>query len=714
MIGLMLPHPRLKIFPGHLERLAGNVHCLHDHFGRPSHGYGDSGQRETSLFGLVGAKAVAEPRIDADEIVTGFAGQVAHEEPNRLSHLRGRQPDALSLAHQFEQATRQGGKAVVEPLDRLTLFLQNRVRIKDDPEARKVDRDHVRWFREGACDWQGRGGLLDTAFGLDSIRCPYVVKGYGCSSHGLGGLIALPRAYFGTGRCRGQVTKLARKSPPTARIPLILESCSRFMAKKTKGGSGESNDSVARLLTTPDDQAKGKKWFARARELGEKRQFDYAIEYYVSGLEFWPDAVEEACKPLHGCAVARRQTGGKKPGFKDTMRRSMTDKDAKRAFLNSAWLFGHDPDNINYIEGIIKATSRLRADDAAKWAAGICLKALETVTKVNAKQFLALTDMLEEVGDRAAERGEAAFGVELFELGLGALNLWRRRLPNDRSVEKMLKNLSTKLTILKGRYKDGNSFRDSIAGKEEQDDLRDQKRYIQSDERVAELLAKAEETFKQNPDDGRTLKALIDLLCRREAKEGEQRAIDILLGEYERTDEYSRKQMADDIRMKQLGRSLREAVKSGDQEAIKEAHKASLRFDLAAFKERVERYPTDNRMKFEYAVRQFRAGRFDESIPMFQAARVDAKNRTACAMYLGRCFFRKQYYSQAISALQDELATYEFSDNDLAKTMNYWLARAQEASGDAPAARETYGKILQMDYNYKDVRGRLDTVEPTG
>ena len=111
------------------------------------------------------------------------------------------------------------------------------------------------------------------------------------------------------------------------------------MAKKA---NSDDADSTASLVTTPEDQSKAKKWFARARELGDKRQFDYAIEYYVNGLEFWPDAVEEACKPLHGCAVARKQTGGKKPGLKDTMRRSQSDKDAKKAFLNTAWLFGRE------------------------------------------------------------------------------------------------------------------------------------------------------------------------------------------------------------------------------------------------------------------------------------------------------------------------------------------------------------------------------------
>ena len=210
------------------------------------------------------------------------------------------------------------------------------------------------------------------------------------------------------------------------------------------------------------------------------------------------------------------------------------------------------------------------------------------------------------------------------------------------------------------------------------------------------------------------LNKLIDLLCRRENEEDEQKAIGILLAEYKRTEAYRRKHLADDIRMKQLTRKVRSAVKAGAEEAIKEHQLASLRFDLSVFKERVDQYPTDNRVKFEYARRLFQAGKYDEAIPLFQGARVDPKNRTACGMYMGRCFFKKGYFSQAISTLETELGAYEFSDDQVAKSMRYWLGRSQEASGNVEAARETYGKLLEMDYTYKDVRGRLDGLSAAG
>lgn len=482
------------------------------------------------------------------------------------------------------------------------------------------------------------------------------------------------------------------------------------MAKNKNGDSAATTDPNARLVTSAENKAKAAKWFERARELGDKRQFDYAIEYYVNGLEFWPDAVEEACKALHGCGVCRRQTGGKKPSLMETMKRSMTDKDPRRAFLNSLWLFARDPDNVGYVEGVTKSASRLRAEDSAKWAAGVFLKAIDSAPKVNPRHFQTLATLLEELGDRAAERNEAPFAVGAYQTGVDLFSLWRRRIPKDDKVENAMRNLSTKLTILKGKYEDGDSYRESIVESEEQIDLHDQQRSIQSDRRVDELIAKAEREYQQSPESPEALKGLVGLLCRRERDDQEVRAIGLLVDEYKRASNYRWKQLADDIRMKQLGRKARRLAKEGDREAIKEHRVARLRFELSVFKERIERYPTDNRIRFEYGVRNFQAGRFDEAIPLFQAARVDPKNRAVCGMYLGRCFFRKGYHAQAVSALQEAISQHEFTDDDLAKTMLYWLGRAQEEASELDEARKTYGKILQLDYNYSDVRAKLDSL----
>lgn len=479
------------------------------------------------------------------------------------------------------------------------------------------------------------------------------------------------------------------------------------MAKTKNEAAEETADDNARLVTTSEDITKANKWFLRARELGEKRQFDYAIEYYVNGLEFWPEAVEEACKPYHGCAVARRQTGGKKAGLKDTLKRSLNDKDAKKAYINALWLFGKDPENISYLEGILKNANRLHADDAAFWSAGVFLKALENTPKASVKQFHSLAKYTEEVSDRAAGRKEASFAVDILQIAVEAMTICRRRFPKDDSLDKIVKNISTKLTIIKGKYADGESFRDSIRDADKQHDLHDEQRSIQDSDRVDQLIAKAQRDYEENPTPI-AMQKVIDMLCKRERDEDESKAINLLMAEFKKSDQYRWKSLADDIRMKQLTRKRRVLEKGGDADALKQHRIAQLRFELNLFKERIDRYPTDNRLKFEYGVRNFMGGRFDEAIPLFQTARSDPKNRSACGLYLGRCFYRKGYHDQAIPTLEETINGYEIPDDELGKSMRYWLARTQEAAGKNDDARKTYGAILQLDYNYADVRPRLD------
>ena len=486
------------------------------------------------------------------------------------------------------------------------------------------------------------------------------------------------------------------------------------MAKKNIAVDPNDPEAAARFVTTDADKVKANKWFHRARELGEKNQFEYAIEYYVNGMEFWPDAVEEACKPLHGCAVARKQTGGKKPGFKDTMKRSMTDKDPKAGLINALWLFGHDPDNMGYMEGIAKAASRLRAEDTAFWALGLLRRAIDNTAKVSAKQFGGFTALGEDLGARAAVRGETAFAIQAYELTIEIVQLWRHRHPKDQAIDTRLRDVSTKLTITRGKYKDGDSFRESLDDQDAQSDLHDRQRSVQSDDRVDQLIADAERTYNENTEDDDKLKTLVDLLTRRERQADEIRAIGFLVNKFKESGAYRWKQIADDIRMKQLKRAVREAAKSGDEDARRKAAVDELRFGLNVFKDRVQRYPTDNRIKFEYASRLFQSRNIDEAIPLLQACRVDPKNRAACGMYLGRCFYKKGFHDQAVGTLSETIAEREIHDDDLGKTLLYWLGRAQEENKGAAEARKTYGKLLQIDYNYRDVKERLEGLPSDG
>ena len=106
------------------------------------------------------------------------------------------------------------------------------------------------------------------------------------------------------------------------------------MAKeKKKKKTADPAEAAARYVTTEVDKAKARKWFVRAQELTDNKNWDYAVQCYVDGLGFWPEAVDEGHQPLRLAASERKIRGGKKPSFTETMKFTMTGKDAKKAML---------------------------------------------------------------------------------------------------------------------------------------------------------------------------------------------------------------------------------------------------------------------------------------------------------------------------------------------------------------------------------------------
>jgi hypothetical protein len=64
------------------------------------------------------------------------------------------------------------------------------------------------------------------------------------------------------------------------------------------GGSSQPASAGGRWSTSPENQAKARKFFEHAKKSAETRNYDYAVQLYCDGLAFWPDAVEEGLKPL--------------------------------------------------------------------------------------------------------------------------------------------------------------------------------------------------------------------------------------------------------------------------------------------------------------------------------------------------------------------------------------------------------------------------------
>jgi tetratricopeptide (TPR) repeat protein len=461
------------------------------------------------------------------------------------------------------------------------------------------------------------------------------------------------------------------------------------------------------------DIERAHRWFQKGQELAAKNSFDYAIESYISGLAFWPEAVEEGHKPCRAAALFR---GPQKVSFTDSfIKLKTTGKDAKQAMLNAEMLLAKDPHNIAYMESLFKSAAKARFEQTVMWIGEILADAADREEKPSLDRFVTMRKVYEEMGDRN-ENTNPAMAIAAYDRAVRALSRMSSLKPQDMNISTDLRDVAGKLTILKGKYDTADSFRDSQHDSEAQRELHDKDRAFQSDERVEELIAAADKRLEEDPADRNRINELVNLLCRRENEKDEVRAIGILVKAYKASNDYRFKMRADDIRMAQLRREARMIAAGGDRQAVHQHLREQLRFELSAFKERTQQYPTDLRVRYQYGLRLFKAGRHDEAIPVLQEARNDPKIRSSCNLCIGRCFFEKGYHAQAIETFREAIRTHEPHDDDLGKDLNYRLGRAYEAAGQKDEALKIYGQIIQWDYNYRrgEIRKRIDDLKNQG
>lgn len=458
----------------------------------------------------------------------------------------------------------------------------------------------------------------------------------------------------------------------------------------------------------PGEIAKARECFRKAQDLASKKNYDYAIEWYINGLEYWPEAVEEGHNPCRAAALFR---GPKKVGFVDSMKYKTSGKDYKACMLNAERLLSMDPRNISYMEALFKNAAAGRFDNSAMWIGEILADALVREAKPSPSRFICLRETYEMLGDLNVQ-SDPKLAIAALDRAVDALSKLRALKPNDGEIATALRDVAGKLTIVRGRYSSAESFTDSIVDKESQRDLQDKDRLVQADERLDVLIAQARERYEADPANGNRINELADLLCRRELDDEENQAIRILSRAYDQTGEYRYRLRSHDIYMKQLRRKTRQLREARDPQAHA-ARVKQLKTELAVFKERVDKYPTDLGFRFEYGRRLFETQRYDDAIPVLQEARNEPKTRFRCSLFIGRCFFEKGFFKQAANVFRDAIGAYEIPDDELGKELHYWLGRALQGDGNVPEALKTYGQLIEWDYNYRkgDVRKRIEDLQ---
>ena len=450
-----------------------------------------------------------------------------------------------------------------------------------------------------------------------------------------------------------------------------------------------------------NDLCAARPFFEKARNAADRKQYDYAIDMYIEGLGRAPDALEEGHLPLCELGLQRRGRGGKKPSMMEKVKR-MRGKTPLEQMLNAEYLFVKDPDSLSYAEAMLKAAVDGGFTKTAHWIANLIFQTNNAMEKPSLQGYLLLKDSYVALGQ--------------YDKAVAACQRASRMRPEDKDLADEFKNLSAELTMSKGRYDTNGDFRQSIKDREVQTRLYTQDRVIKTQDYRTSAVEDARKAYAREPELPKNVFNLAEALADLETDQAENEAIHLLEDAAVSRHDFSFKDRAGQLRMRQLRRKIRDAKRQLEAQP-RSTEARALVADLVArlnstelehYQLCVQNYPTDLGAKYEYGLRLLKNKQYNEAIPLFQEAQKDPRRKIAAMDKIGSCFFMKGWYTDAVDVYTRAIDAYEIKDDALAKELRYNLARAYEEQEQKDKALDIYRKIAQLDFGYKDVSARVD------
>jgi len=488
-----------------------------------------------------------------------------------------------------------------------------------------------------------------------------------------------------------------------------------LFSKKSSKDEGQAAEASAESTAPKREPRKANRWFEQARTVADTGNHDYAIECYVSGLQFDPEALEQH-EALHEVSLKRKVKGGKPPGWRD--KPPVRGKSHIERMLEAEWYFAMDPtaagQALKVMEEAVAATEAGEAElyEVAYWIGNLALEANRAAKRPSKQTYIKVRDLYAEMG--------------IYDKAVEACGLAVQMDPQNAELARQFRDLQAENTISGGGYTgDKGGFRKGIKDAEKQKQLEQEDTIAKTDAVKDEIVTRLRSEYEDNPEDMTRLEKLVRALRDTEEKTSEDEAIKLLEEAWEKTGQYRYKMQIGDIRMKQFNRALRELTqqieKDPNNAELKDKRRriatAQVKFELSEYIERVKNYPTDMGLRYQLGRRQLALQQYDEAIGSFQEAQSDPKHRAASLRYLGEAFAAKEWHDEAIDTFRRGIDAHERSDDRTALELRYDLMNSLEQKArendDREAAQEAAqiaSQIAQTDINFKDIRSRVDAL----
>ncbi len=489
--------------------------------------------------------------------------------------------------------------------------------------------------------------------------------------------------------------------------------------KSDESAMDKSSGDIAQASTENKDGSsaympeKAAKFFEHASAMHDSTNYEYATQLWLDGVRQDPTSMWGLEGFFKSAAVYASQQGKKGPS-KDLLKAFSGRGDLER-YLRCLLDWAMRPTEAAVAVRAALAASKINLNEPAYWIAERALRLNASDRKPRKDLYLKLTDVFSKVNafSMAVKAGDAAVKLD----------------PTDGQLSAYVRNLSAQATMTQGGYEntgEEGGFRSNIRDAQKQKELVDEEKIVKTGDTLDRLVLKAEEAYKQNPDDMPLLTAYAKHLLERGRPEDEQQAIRLYNKGFESSQQFRFRQLAGDIRIRQAKRKLRTyrdaAASSPDDQAATQnyakAKQAFLKLEIEEFTARVEAYPTDLAIKLELGKRLTLINEHEQAIPLLQEAQHDVRIRSEVLKLLGFAFHSIGYQDEAIQTFRGALDQHADASDAVGMELSYGLlislqTKATEDS-DLELAKEAEkiaSSIAIQQFNFKDVRTRRESLK---
>ena len=444
------------------------------------------------------------------------------------------------------------------------------------------------------------------------------------------------------------------------------------------------------------------KHLTKARDCVKKKNFEYAVHWYLTHLKAEPGDLE-ARKELRAAERAQKKMGGGGGLFAGLKTKAMeakaasirvNTKDPEKTMIQCEEVLKSDPDLIPALLRLGEAASHANLNDVA-------VQAFEDALAVDKKHTEALRLL-----------GRVYKGTEQLDKALKCFQRLAKLDPKDKEAEEMCKNIPAAMTAQKVKEGVDKGGFQNLIDKDEAAKLERATQRIRTPEQALERIAELEPELEDNPGDAKLIKQIAELYVKANQPQDALKYLEQAM-EAE-PDNVSISEMRGDIMMDRNAKVLKKveaAYKKGPSEELKEklrrAQIQKLKFEIEEYGRRVKSKPTEYGLRFRLGKALFDANKTDDAIEHLQQAKKDPRRKSEASYYLGRCFINKKILKMAVREL-DAAREDRLEMDDLKKEITYYLARIYEQANKGDKALSEYEQIAEVDFNYRDVTQRME------